>query len=67
MFLAQAFAFFKERIEIQYPLDEDAEDNVFQRMHEGHESFMKAKAECVLGRGDILLKVTANGTWEKCF
>ncbi len=44
---------------MQYPLDDDAEDDPFQRMHEGHESFMKSKAEMVLGRDGILQKVRA--------
>ena len=50
---------------MQYPLNDDAED-IFQHMHEGHESFMKAKAEMVLGRGDILDKVGVSGLtgWE---
>ncbi len=42
---------------MQYPLDAEGQEDIFQKRHEGHESFMKAKAESVLGRGDLLDKV----------
>ena len=51
------FKFFKDRISVQYPLIEDSQTDVFQHMREGHESFMKAKADAVLGRADVINKV----------
>ena len=51
------FQFFQDRISAQYPLLEDSQTDVFQHMREGHESFMKAKSESVLGRENILNQV----------
>ncbi len=53
----QVFKFFQDRIEMQYPLDAEGEEDIYQKRHEGHESFMKAKADAVLGRGELLDKV----------
>ena len=64
-FKQSVFNFFKDRISVQYPLNDDAED-IFQHMHEGHESFMKAKAEMVLGRGDMLDKVGVGASRWVC-
>ncbi len=49
---------------MQYPLDAEGEEDIYQKRHEGHESFMKAKADAVLGRGELLDKV---GTQQAFF
>ena len=52
------FNFFKSRIEEQYP-PLTVEEDVAQRSKKQHEAFMIAKAEIVLGRDNILQKVSA--------
>ncbi len=51
--------FFKERIEMQYPLAE-VEDDPFLSKKEAHEAFMKSRAEMVLGREKLLKQVSSN-------
>ncbi len=53
----QVFRFFSERIAAQYPLLEAEQTDTFQHVLEGHEAFMKAKSEAVLGRADVLRRV----------
>ncbi len=51
--------FFKERIELQYPL-QDMEDDPMLRQREAHEAFMKSRSEVVLGRAKVLKQVNSN-------
>ena len=55
-FFSQVFDFFKERIELQYPLFKGEEDPM-EKTREAHEAFMKSRGEMVLGRGDMLKEV----------
>ena len=57
----QIFEFFKQRISLQYP-EETQQLDPFVVVKESHEAFMKAKAECVLGRKDILDQVSVAHT-----
>ena len=54
--ILQVYSFFKERIEMQYPLDEGKLDP-YQAVKEQHESFMKSRCTVVLGRDEILSQV----------
>ncbi len=63
----QVFKFFQDRIEMQYPLDAEGEEDIYQKRHEGHESFMKAKADAVLGRGELLDKVGRSNVLSRYF
>jgi hypothetical protein len=53
----QIFEFFKERISIQYPLDQETADDPYFMSKEAHESFMKQRCQNVFGRAEILKKV----------
>ncbi|XP_077863332.1 telomerase protein component 1-like, partial [Saccoglossus kowalevskii] len=55
-FANTVFNFFKTRINEQYPLDDTKLDS-YQQSKEAHESFMKSRAQMVLGRDDILQKI----------
>ena len=59
----QIFEFFKQRISLQYP-EETQQLDPFVVVKESHEAFMKAKAECVLGRKDILDQVSVVMLWQ---
>lgn len=50
------FEFFTERISEQYPLDDRPLDP-YQQAKEAHESFMKNRSGCVLGRTVILEQI----------
>ncbi|XP_071494027.1 telomerase protein component 1-like [Diadema antillarum] len=50
------FDFFQKRIAEQYPLDDRPMDP-YQQAKEAHESFMKNRSACVLGRTSILEQV----------
>ena len=54
--MVQVFEFFKDRISEQYPLDDRPMDP-FQQAKEAHESFMKNRSACVLGRTTILERI----------
>ena len=55
-YFSKVYDFFKERIEMQYPLDEGKLDP-YQAVKEQHESFMKSRCTVVLGRDEILAEV----------
>eukprot|EP00058_Branchiostoma_floridae_P025527 XP_002611017.1 hypothetical protein BRAFLDRAFT_97506 [Branchiostoma floridae] len=56
LFTQKVLEFFKTRISQQYPLDETPADP-YQRQREAHESFMKNRAEVVLGRDQVLREI----------
>ena len=53
----QVHQFFKQRIEMQYPLADDNLDP-YEQVREQHESFMKSRCEKVFGRREFTQKVT---------
>ena len=57
MCMLQVYDFFKSRIEMQYPLEEDEDLDPYEQSREQHESFMHNRSECVLGRDDVLSQV----------
>ncbi len=59
LYFSQVYAFFKGRIEMQYPLAEGKLDP-YQAVKEQHESFMKSRSTVVLGRDDILSQARAD-------
>ncbi|XP_070562961.1 TPR repeat-containing protein DDB_G0287407-like isoform X2 [Ptychodera flava] len=56
-FRDQIFNFFKKRISQQYPLEEVTTDP-YKHAQESHESFMKSRSTMVLGRNEILQKIS---------
>ncbi|XP_019645560.1 PREDICTED: TPR repeat-containing protein DDB_G0287407-like isoform X1 [Branchiostoma belcheri] len=56
VFTQKVLEFFKDRISRQYPLD-NTPANPYQRQREAHESFMKNRAEVVLGRDLVLREI----------
>ncbi|CAH1244024.1 TEP1 [Branchiostoma lanceolatum] len=56
LFTQKVLEFFKDRISMQYPLDDTPADP-YQRQREAHESFMKNRAEVVLGRDQVLREI----------
>ncbi|XP_071945133.1 TPR repeat-containing protein DDB_G0287407-like [Antedon mediterranea] len=56
-FTNKVFKFFHERIAEQYPIQE-GELDVYEQQKEAHEAFMKNRCSVVLGRNEILDKIT---------
>ncbi|XP_064629063.1 TPR repeat-containing protein DDB_G0287407-like isoform X2 [Lineus longissimus] len=57
-FRNRIFEFFKERISIQYPLDEGTANDPYFISKEAHDSFMKQRCQNVFGRTEILEKIS---------
>ena len=53
----QVFDYFKDRIAEQYPLEEKHQDP-YQHTKEQHEAFMKSRCNNVVGRDDVLKRVS---------
>jgi len=43
---------------MQYPLAEDSDSNPFTHTRDAHEAFLRSRSDTVIGRGDVLHKVS---------